>query len=334
MQTDYFLRYRPPQLLSALGLLPALSVRMLTAPAQAQTTTSSGAQPSWNHGPQALYDEAKKKNWTVISMKNDWKRIFSSTRGAEQMSDLVVIAFPTEAKAEEVRQKLLAMQKEYLIELGDAVIAVKDSKGKIKLNQLINTTAAGAVTGAFWGSLIGLIFLMPLAGAALGAASGTLSGYLTDIGINDKWMKETAAAVQPGTAALFVLVRKVTADKVLDRLKGEGGTVLKTSLDHTKEAALQAALAEVKAAVPASTPAAPHKWVNSREATDEANRGPCNSRALRHTGTAPLGSRPDEAPAIPPSNTTPNKVETRIGIPSGGYAFTLAVYAAQVGGPP
>ena len=162
------------------------------------------------------------------------------------MSDLVVIAFPTEAKAEEVRQKLLAMQKEYLIELGDAVIAVKDSEGHIKLNQLINTTAAGAVTGAFWGTLIGLIFLMPLAGAALGAASGTLGGYLTDVGLNDKWMKETAAAVQPGTAALFVLVRKVTADKVLERLKGEGGTVLKTSLDHTKEAALQAALAEVK----------------------------------------------------------------------------------------
>ena len=72
------------------------------------------------------------------------------------MSDLVVIAFPTEAKAEEVRQKLLAMQKEYLIELGDAVIAVKDDKGGVKLNQLINTTAAGAVSGAFWGSLIGL----------------------------------------------------------------------------------------------------------------------------------------------------------------------------------
>ena len=211
------------------------------------------------------------------------------------MSDLVVIAFPTEAKAEEVRQKLLAMQKEYLIELGDAVIAVKDSNGNIKLNQLINTTAAGAVTGAFWGSLIGLIFLMPLAGAALGAASGTLSGYLTDIGINDKWMKETAAAVQPGTAALFVLVRKVTADKVLDRLKGEGGTVLKTSLDHTKEAALQAALAEVKAAVPAHLLRLPSKWVNSKAATDEANRAPCNSRALRHTGTAPLGSCPEDA---------------------------------------
>ena len=166
------------------------------------------------------------------------------------MSNLVVIAFSTEAKAVEVRQKLLAMQKEYLIELGDAVVAVKDTKGQIKLNQLINMTAVGAVSGAFWGSLIGLIFLMPLAGAALGAASGTLSGYLADIGIDDKWMRETAAAIEPGTAALFVLVRKVTADKVLEGLKGEGGRVLKTSLDHTKEAALQAALAGVKAAIP------------------------------------------------------------------------------------
>jgi len=168
------------------------------------------------------------------------------------MSDLVVIAFPTEAKAEEVRQKLLAMQMEYLIELDDAVVAAKDAQGRIKLNQLINTTTAGAVSGTFWGTLIGLIFLMPLVGAAMGAASGALGGALTDIGINDKWMKETAAAIQPGTAALFVLVRKVTADKVLERLKGEGGTVMKTSLDHTKEAALQAALAEAKAAVPAT----------------------------------------------------------------------------------
>ena len=111
------------------------------------------------------------------------------------MSDLVVIAFPTEAKAEEVRQKLLSMQKEYLLELGDAVVAAKDDKGHVKLHQMINTTASGAVGGAFWGSLIGLIFLMPLAGAALGAASGALSGALTDVGINDKFMKDTAAAI-------------------------------------------------------------------------------------------------------------------------------------------
>jgi uncharacterized membrane protein len=167
------------------------------------------------------------------------------------MAELVVIAFPTEGKAEEVRQKILAMQKEYLIELGDAVIAVKDNQGHIKLNQLLNTTAAGAVSGAFWGSLIGLIFLMPVVGAALGAASGALGGKLTDIGLNDNWMKDVAAAIQPGTAALFLLIRKVTTDKVLEGLRGEGGTVLQTSLDHTKEAALQEALAGIQAPPPA-----------------------------------------------------------------------------------
>jgi uncharacterized membrane protein len=163
-----------------------------------------------------------------------------------------VIAFSNEAKAEEVRQKLLAMQKEYLIELGDAVIAVKDADGRVKLNQLLNTTTAGAVSGTFWGSLIGLIFLMPLAGAAIGAASGAIGGALTDIGINDRWMKDVAAAIQPGTAALFLLIRKVTADKVLEGLRGEGGTVMRTSLDHTKEAALQAALAGIQASAPPS----------------------------------------------------------------------------------
>jgi uncharacterized membrane protein len=142
-----------------------------------------------------------------------------------------------------MRQKIFSLQKEYLIEIADAVIAVKRDDGKIKLNQLMNTTAAGALTGGMWGSLIGMIFLMPLLGAALGAASGALSGALSDFGINDQFMKDLAASLQPGNAALFVLVEKMTGDKVLDALKGTGGTVLKTSLDHTKEQALRDALA-------------------------------------------------------------------------------------------
>src|SRR4051812_9737697 len=139
------------------------------------------------------------------------------------MADLVVIAFPTEAKAEEVRQKLFAMQKEYLIELGDAVIAVKDAHGRIKLNQLLNTTAAGAVSGTFWGSLIGLIFLMPLTGAAIGAASGAISGALTDVGIKDRWMKDVAGGGQPGPAGLFFFFRKGNAGKDLGGVTGGGG---------------------------------------------------------------------------------------------------------------
>ena len=104
--------------------------------------------------------------------------------------DLVVIVYPTEAKAEEMRTKLFQLQKEYLIEIGDAVIAVKHDDGKVKLNQLINTTAAGALSGGFWGTLVGMIFLMPLLGAAVGAASGALGGALADYGINDDFMKD------------------------------------------------------------------------------------------------------------------------------------------------
>jgi Protein of unknown function (DUF1269) len=93
--------------------------------------------------------------------------------------------------------------------VGDAAIAVKDVQGRVKLNQMINTSAARAIGGAFWGALIGLIFLMPLAGSPVGAASGAIGGALTDLGINNQFMTDAAAAIQPGTAALFVLARKV-----------------------------------------------------------------------------------------------------------------------------
>ena len=110
------------------------------------------------------------------------------------MSDLVFISIPSEAKAEEVRGKILELQKDYLIEVGDAVIATKSPSGHVKLNQLMHPTAFGAASGAFWGLLIGALFLMPLAGVAVGAASGAIGGALTDVGINDAKMKDAAQA--------------------------------------------------------------------------------------------------------------------------------------------
>lgn len=169
------------------------------------------------------------------------------------MSDLVAIEFPSEEKAEEVRQKLLDMQTEYLIELEDAVVAIKLPNGRIKLNQLFHPAAAGAAYGSLWGLLVGMIFLMPAAGAALGAASGALSGALTDVGINDQFMRDVAATLQSGNAALFLLIRKMTADKVLADLKGVGGKVLRTSFDQTRENALREALAGATAPPPNHT---------------------------------------------------------------------------------
>jgi len=164
------------------------------------------------------------------------------------MSDLVVIAFPSEEKAEAVRARVLALQKTYLIELEDAVVAVKHDDGKVKLNQMVSTTAAGAASGSFWGLLIGMLFMVPIVGVALGAASGALAGALTDVGINDDFMKDLSQVLQPGDAALFLLIRRMTTDKVLEDLQGVGGTVLRTSFDHTRENDLREALANHVAA--------------------------------------------------------------------------------------
>jgi uncharacterized membrane protein len=163
------------------------------------------------------------------------------------MTDLIVIAFDDQFKAEEVRTKLRKMQKEYLIDLEDAVVAVKDNAGKVKLHQMYNLTAMGAVSGGFWGSLVGLIFLNPLLGMAVGAGAGAVSGALTDVGIDNNFMKQLAGDFKNGSSLLFVLVRKVTPDKVLAELQGTGGKVIKTSLTHEQEAKLQAALDAAKA---------------------------------------------------------------------------------------
>ena len=163
------------------------------------------------------------------------------------MSTLVVIGYNEIHKAEEVRLTLVKLQREYLIDLEDAVAVTKDAKGKIKLHQTVNLTAAGAASGGFWGMLIGLMFLNPLLGIAVGASAGAVSGALVDLGINDQFMKDLAATLTPNSSALFVLVRKSTPDKVLEEVKGTGGTVLKTSLSHEDETKLQAALSAAKA---------------------------------------------------------------------------------------
>jgi uncharacterized membrane protein len=162
------------------------------------------------------------------------------------MATLVVIDYESEIRAEEVRLALLKMQKEYLIDLADAVVVVRDERGKVKLRQLYNLTAAGAVRGGFWGALIGMLFLNPLFGFAIGTAAGAVSGALTDVGIDDNFMKQLGETLKPGTAALCVLIRQMTEDKVLEELQKFGGTLIKTNLCHENEAKLREALASIE----------------------------------------------------------------------------------------
>ena len=168
------------------------------------------------------------------------------------MATLVVIDYESEVKAEEVRLALLKMQKEYLIDLADAVVVVRELNGKVKLRQLYNLTAAGALRGGFWGSLMGLLFLNPLFGFAVGAAAGAISGALTDVGIDDNFMKQLGQTLKPGSAALCVLIRQMTPDKVVEEIQKFGGTLIKTNLCNENEAKLREALATVQKSAPSA----------------------------------------------------------------------------------
>ena len=133
------------------------------------------------------------------------------------MSTLVVIDYESEVRAEEVRLALLKMQKEYLIDLEDAVVVVRNEQGKVKLRQLYSLTAAGAVSGA-----------------------------LRDVGIDDGFMKSLGETLKPGTAALCVLIRQMTPDKVVEEIQKFGGKLIKTNLCNENEAKLREALSSVQ----------------------------------------------------------------------------------------
>jgi uncharacterized membrane protein len=160
------------------------------------------------------------------------------------MSTLVAIAYPDAATAEQVRAELVQATKEHLIDLEDAVVVEHRADGKIKLHQAMSTTGAGAASGALWGGLIGLIFLAPLFGMAIGAGAGALGGKVTDVGVNDNFMKELGAKMPPGGAALIALGRSDAPNRVIDRVKGYGGEVIQTSLDEEAEERLRVALGE------------------------------------------------------------------------------------------
>lgn len=157
------------------------------------------------------------------------------------MSDLVAIAYDSVPTAQQVAANIVEAQKAHEIDIDDLVVVERQQDGKVKLHQP-SMAARGAVGGALWGGLIGLIFFVPLFGMAIGAAAGAAGGAMTDTGVDDNFMKQLGASLEPGGAAVIVLVRKVTADKVLPQIKIPG-KIIQTSLDNETEARLSEALA-------------------------------------------------------------------------------------------
>lgn len=160
------------------------------------------------------------------------------------MSELIVFAFDSTDGANSMIEGVKQLQKEQLITLSDAAIVVRKDDGKPKVKQLNSLVGAGALGGAFWGMLIGILFFAPWLGLAIGAVSGAVAGKFSDIGIDDDFIKQVGATIQPGHSALFLLVTESTPDKAIDALKKYHPTVLRTSLSEEDEAKLKEAFSD------------------------------------------------------------------------------------------
>lgn len=161
------------------------------------------------------------------------------------MSTLVAIAYPNQETAQNARSTLEQLQSQELIQIKDAIIATNDGE-KVHLNQSVNLTGAGALGGAFWGGLVGLIFLMPVAGMAVGAASGAISGKVSDYGIDDNFAKQLSAEVDPGQAALFLMADSSSPERVVQEMSKHnfGGKLLYTNLSAEDEERLRRAASD------------------------------------------------------------------------------------------
>jgi uncharacterized membrane protein/uncharacterized BrkB/YihY/UPF0761 family membrane protein len=161
------------------------------------------------------------------------------------MGTLTVWKFDTPGGADAAEQALLDLSKQRLISIEDAaIVSWPEGQNRPRTRQLASMTAAGALSGSFWGLLFGLLFFVPLLGVAAGAAAGAIGGSMTDIGIDDEFIKDVQREVTPGTSALFLLSSGAVIDKVKDAFPADASRLIRTNLSDEEEAKLREVFAD------------------------------------------------------------------------------------------
>jgi uncharacterized membrane protein len=154
------------------------------------------------------------------------------------VSDLIVIGYPDEKTAQNVWEELVKLERDYLVDLEDAAVIRRDQKGKLHITTPAHHAVAwGSFSGLFWGVLLGLLFLFPLA-PLVGVAGGMMGaalGAAENLGIKDDFKQRVQDMLEPGTSAILVILRQATYDKFVEALRPYGGTILRTSLPHEAE---------------------------------------------------------------------------------------------------
>lgn len=159
------------------------------------------------------------------------------------MSELIIIGYDDHATAEKANEKVLQLQRDFVITLSGLAVVRVDADGKKHIDTPGSVVGASASSGAIWGMIIGMLFLIPGFGLLIGGAWGALMGVAGKAGINRSFRSRVDGLLEPGKAALVVMASKVTEDKFAAAMAEFGGDVLKTSLSEADEKALADELA-------------------------------------------------------------------------------------------
>ena len=160
------------------------------------------------------------------------------------MSEIIVIGYDEQSTATQAYKEVLTLQQDFVVELTGLAIVRVDDEGKSHVETPQKIVGVSAASGALWGMLIGILFLVPFFGLALGGAMGALMGKMGKSGIDEQFRTQVQALLKPGGAAVVIMASKITDDKFANAMKQFGGTLLKTSLSEDDEKELASELSE------------------------------------------------------------------------------------------
>lgn len=159
------------------------------------------------------------------------------------MSELVILGYDDHETARLAYQEAQKLQKDFVLTLSGLALVTVDEDGKNHVDTPGKIVQTSIASGALWGALLGLLFLVPGAGIILGGALGAVFGRLGRSGINDVFRERVQSMLTPGKAAVVLMATKITEDKFAAAMKPFGGQVLKTSLSEKDEQELASELA-------------------------------------------------------------------------------------------
>jgi uncharacterized membrane protein len=154
------------------------------------------------------------------------------------MSDLIIIGYDDHGTAKRAYESVMALERDHVVELNGLALVTVDDEGKSHVETPGRMVAGSAAAGALWGTLLGVLFLVPVAGVLIGGALGALMGRLGKSGIDASFRNRVQSMLSPGRAAVVLMAAKMTEDKFAETMRTFGGEVLQTSLSHEDERAL------------------------------------------------------------------------------------------------